>query len=313
MIDVSIIIISYNTKDILKQCVDSVVKQTKAIQYEIIIVDNASKDGSAEMIKTDFPDIVLIENQENKGFAAANNQGIIKAKGQYILFLNSDTIILGSAIDKMIRFCNENSDVHALGCKLLNQDRTLQPSCYRFPSLIPIIGNILHLWIIPAFRKTILLQTLVLSHYDKIHKADYVRGACLLIKRKVIECIGMFDERFFIYTEEADFCYRLKKAGFQLKYFPFAEVVHLGGGSSEPYVEALLFEKHKNPMQYYEKHHGRVAVILYRILMMVRLIIQIIERSIFNIFRLMTNRSVKSVRSFWCLFKWLAKGSYDTK
>ena len=137
--DVSIIIVSWNTKDILYDCIKSISSQTWDIDYETIVVDNASTDGSAEMVRKNFPSVILIENSENCGFDAANNQGMTIAKGRYVLLLNSDTIILDNAVSKTVAFADANADAAVVGCRVLNPDRSLQPTCFMFPSVLNMI------------------------------------------------------------------------------------------------------------------------------------------------------------------------------
>ena len=305
MIDLSIIIVNYNTCEIVNNCISTIIQETKRILFEIIVVDNASRDDSVNQIKKRFPSVRLIENKFNRGFAAANNQGISFAKGRYVLFLNSDTIVIDSAVEKMVNFLEGHLDIDALGCKLLNEDFTLQPSCYHFPSLLPIMGYILHLWLIPSLKKTILVQTLILKDYNNVHPVDYVRGACLLVRKHTINKIGVFDEQYFMYTEEVDFCFRLKKAGFKLYYYPFAEIVHLGGKSSDPKSTELYIEKYKNTMKYFQKHYGNRKVLTYRFLVMLKLSVQIIERMICNVSRCLFKQKIKSNEMNMELFFWL--------
>jgi GT2 family glycosyltransferase len=145
MLDVSIIIVNWNTKDLLQNCLRSTLEQAGDVDYEIVVVDNASSDGSAEMVKQIFPQVKLIENTENHGFAAANNQGMAIAQGRYVLLLNSDTVILDNAIAKTVAFADDHPDAAVVGCRVLNPDRTLQPTCFMFPSLLNMLLSTIYL------------------------------------------------------------------------------------------------------------------------------------------------------------------------
>ena len=309
MVDLSIIIVSYNTEELLRQCLESIYHCTKQIAYEIFIVDNNSSDNTVHMVKKIFPKVNLIVNTENKGFAAANNQAMRRAQGNSILLLNPDTRILGNAIDDMVAFITSRNDIHALGCKLLNADMSLQPSVYRFPSLIPTISHILHLWIFKTLKKSALLSSLVLTGYDKNHPVDCVRGACLLIKREVVDKIGYLDEDYFIYAEETDWCFRMKKAGLNVYYFADSQVVHYSGKSSNTNASELFVQRVKSLNIYYKKHFGEKRALVFRILTLLDITIFIIERVIVNCIRRLRKKPIKSIEHFLSLQKWLIKNS----
>lgn len=261
----SIIIVSYNTREILKNCLSSVLKETTNLNFEIIVIDNASSDGTIEMLLSEFTEVTIIENKTNKGFAAANNQGIEIAKGKYILLLNSDTVILNNAINKVYDFMEERKDVAIAGCKQLFPNLQLQPSCRSFPTLWNIFTEATFLYTI--FKKTKLFGQYYLSYfkYDTIKKIDVVMGSFMFIRRKVFEDIGGFDEAFFFYTEETDFCYRAAQKGYDGYFFPEATIIHLGGGSPKNLL--WTFENlHKSQLQFINKHYSGIEKLLMVIL-----------------------------------------------
>ena len=232
----SIIIVSYNTMQLLADCIQSV--QTSlgdSISYEIIVVDNDSKDNSIYMLKTQYPNIKLLENKYNAGFAKANNQGLQESSGEYVLLLNSDTIVLGNSINTLIDFLDRNIDTAICGPKLLNSDMTLQLPCRRgFPRLINSIAHFSH--ISRLFPKNRILGSYLMTYMDSTqnHEVDAVSGACMLIRPKVLEGIGgLLDEAYFMHFEDIDLCYRAKKYGFKVYYVHNAEVIHLKGQSSK--------------------------------------------------------------------------------
>jgi len=273
--DVSIVIVSWNTRDVLRDCLRSVYEQAGNVGFEVIVVDNASTDGSAQMVKRSFPKAKLIANSTNRGFAAGNNQGIAIAKGRYVLLLNSDTIILDKAVAKTVAFADDNPEAAVVGCKILNSDRTLQQSCFMFPSLLNLLLAATYLYkLLPRSR---FFGRERMSWWDRndVREVDVVTGCFMLIRREAIEQVGPMDERFFMYGEETDFCYRFKKAGWKVMFTPAAEIIHLGGQSSKNVREDMLIQLRLSILEFMRKHYGwfnhKVASLLMALLLAVRL------------------------------------------
>ncbi|MFH1601753.1 MAG: glycosyltransferase family 2 protein [Candidatus Shapirobacteria bacterium] len=230
LIDLSIIIISFNTKKILGQCLKSILSSRDKLRKEIIIVDNASADDSLRIVrKFQFSNsnfqIKLIKNKKNLGFAKANNQGIKIARGKNVLLLNSDTLVKKNSLSKLVKFAKKNKDLGAVAPRLLNADGSVQPSCFRFPS---VKGAIKEFWLSKknSFSK----------YYPKTGQPALVEaavGAALLLPQKTIAKIGLLDERYFMYFEDLDYCRRIKKAGLKIYYLPQAEIVHIHGASGK--------------------------------------------------------------------------------
>ncbi len=225
-IDLTISVVSYDAKELLKNCLSSIYQYTRGIKFEVILVDNGSTDGSIEMLKEEFPQVKLIENRENLGFARANNQAIKKSKGKYLLLFNPDTIFRAISPDKMIKFMDDHPDIGILGCRILNADGTIQPSNSSFPNLFTEFLRVFQLKkMIPGvkLREKIgqkwggLLGSTLREYFrvywdsERTREADWVTGACLLVRRKAIEDVGLLDENFFMYYEDADWCYRMRK------------------------------------------------------------------------------------------------------
>ena len=261
-IDLSIIIVSFNTKELLRNCIESVIKNTEKVKYEIIVVDNASKDGSTELVNgfSKINRFKLIENKTNMGFGHANNQGMKECSGKYILLLNSDTLIKNNAIEKMISWMELNPKVGVASCALLNNDGSIQGTGGYFPSLIrvfswmtiqdiPFIDNLIkpfHPMRSKSFRKGD-------AFFKEEKELDWVTGAFFLIRRKVIDKVGYFDEDYFMYTEEVDYCYRIKMAGWKIYYVPTPSVIHLGGASG---IKGDNVLKEFNGIKlFYKKHY----------------------------------------------------------
>ena len=250
-IDLSIIIVSWNTRDLLAECLQSVANETlqmatsnlQSAISEVIVVDNASIDGSAAMVLERFPWVTVIENQANVGFARANNQGIRRATGRYVMLLNSDTVVHDGAIALMIGFADNHQEIGVLGPKLINGQGDVQPSWARFPSV----------W----------SEIVAQHHRDRqpfadgtAFTVDWMAGACLLVRRAAIEHVGPMDERFFLYSEETDWCKRIQEAGWRNVYYPVATVSHFEGSSSSQDVPRSRFLLYQSKMLYAYKHFG---------------------------------------------------------
>ncbi|MGB9911230.1 MAG: glycosyltransferase family 2 protein [Microgenomates group bacterium] len=224
--DLSIIIVSFNVGKLLKECIESILKNKNELSYEIIIVDNASTDNSVKIVKKlGVKELRVIENKKNLGFAKAVNQGIKKARGDYILLLNPDTKVKPGSLKNLLSFAKSHPDVGVIGAKLINPDGSIQSSVYHFPSL----------W--RAFKEFWLGEKGAYEKYtplgEKPLEVDAVTGAVMLISRKTIKKIGLFDERYFMYFEDLDYCRRVKKAGLKIYYLPTVKILHHHGQSAK--------------------------------------------------------------------------------
>lgn len=248
--ELSIIIISYNTKQITKDCIESIYSSKPNVSFEIIVIDNTSADGSVEMLKNlqkDNDNLILVENKENTGFAKANNQGAKIARGNYILLLNSDTIILDDALSALMTFYKENEDhIHFLGPKLLNADKSPQASCGPFYTL-PVIFAALFLrgdyWGLTRYSP------------DAVKAVDWISGACILTKKEYFDQIQGFDEQIFMYMDEIDLLYRAKKENMRVFFYPQSQIVHLGSASSNG-KSFPVQQVYKGFLYFYKKHHA---------------------------------------------------------
>jgi GT2 family glycosyltransferase len=261
MVDVFIIIVNWNTRDILRGCLDSIYKQTHGIAFEVVVVDNASSDSSAEMVKQEFPQVILIVNAENRGFAAANNQGMRIANGRYVLLLNPDTIILDGAIQKTVEFADKRPDIGVLGCQVWVNDHEIQRTCFSFPTvwkaLVQEVG-LLHIF--PHSR------VFGRAHYGwwdrkSQRDVDVVSGMFMLVKQEAIQEVGLMDEAYFVYAEETDWCFRFHKAGWRCVFTPIANIIHLDGGSkSTDLIKTKMFvQMQKSMLIFHLKQQGRWA------------------------------------------------------
>jgi len=265
-VDVSIIIVNWNTKQLLQDCLTSVYERAGEVDYEIIVVDNASTDGSAEMVKIDFRQVILIENTENRGFAAANNQGMAVAKGRYVLLLNSDTVVLDNVIANTVRFADENPQAAVTGCRVLNPDRTLQRTCFMFPSILNMLLSSTYLY--KLFPKNRFFGREQMTWWDRsdVRKVDVVTGCFMLVRREAIEQVGVMDERFFMYGEETDWCYRFWKKGWTVMFTPVGQIIHFGGQSTAKRPVAMIVQLRLSILKFIRKHYGWPSYLIARFL-----------------------------------------------
>lgn len=251
--DLSIIIVNWNTSKLLFQCLESIYRSELRSTFEIIVVDNASTDDSISVITTNFPDVHIISNDRNLGFAKANNQGIAMAKGRYVLLLNSDTIVLPGVFDEMLRVADLNPQTGVIAPKLLNMDGTLQKSWSSFPSFISeLVGK--------NFR----IRHPVVN-IPNTYDVDWIMGACMLVRAATIQDVGKMDEDYFFYSEETDWCFRIKKKNWKVWYLTSGEIYHLGGGSTKRGSVAQLVSLYQSKLLYFKKNHGNFMTTLLRI------------------------------------------------
>jgi len=251
----SIVIVNYNAGELLEYCINSIYKETISISFKVFVVDNNSHDSSVSIIKQRFPWVRLIENRQNLGFAKANNQAIRKCTSNYILLLNPDTLILDNAIEKMVRFMDEHPEVGISGCKIMNEDGTLQRACRRsIPTPSVAFFRLTGLSKLFPHSKTMAKYNLTYLDPNKTHEVDAVSGAFLLIRRKVIDDIGLLDERYFMYGEDLDWCLRAKNAGWKVVYCPDAEIIHLKGQCGKRNTMKAGFEFYRSMYLFHKKH-----------------------------------------------------------
>ncbi|MBW8042190.1 MAG: glycosyltransferase family 2 protein [Planctomycetes bacterium] len=257
--NVSIIIVNWNTCEILSDCLVSVYKQTESVEFDVIVIDNHSTDGSVEMIKNKFPQVRLIENPANRGFAVANNQGMAIAKGRYVLLLNSDTIVLDNAITKTVRFADAHPEAVVVGCRVLNPDRTLQPTCFMFPSIINLLFSSSYLY--KLFPRSRIFGRERMTWWDRsdVREVDVVTGCVMLVRRTAVEQVGIMDERFFMYGEETDWCYRFRQAGWKVMFTPTAEIIHLGDASSRQVKPEMTLQLRGSILLFFKKHMSELT------------------------------------------------------
>jgi GT2 family glycosyltransferase len=266
--DISVVIVSYNTMDLTRQCLHTVLDCSGGLHLELIVVDNASRDGSADMVTAEFPQVHLIRLATNRGFAGGNNPGIYAATGRYILLLNSDAIIAPGVLQNTLTYMDSHPDIGVLGCRLTNPDGSLQPSARMLPGLL---NKFLHVTgLAYRFPKSRFFGRVDFSWWDHAQprSVGWVVGAFLMMRRELIRQVGALDERYFLYFEEIDFCRTAARAGWKVVFYPGASVVHLGGRSSTNATEMRSTSGNQltsiriiSELRYYRKWSGPMMVI----------------------------------------------------
>lgn len=274
--DLSIIVVSWNAKALLRDCLRSIYRTTKRFTFEIIVVDNNSSDGSQKMVKTEFTKVKLIPIETNLGFAKANNIGIKAASGRYLCLVNSDVKLLQDCIDLMISYMNRNPQIGMLGPKVFNIDMTLQPNFRNFPSLLKCFCRALALDKIFPESKLFDGTMMNFFHGNIIRTVDVLTGVFWLLRREALAKVGLLDERFFIYAEDIDWCKRFNMAGWDIVYYPDAKVIHYGGGSSSNAPIAFYIEMQRAYLQYWQKHYNRYHQICFASIMLLHHIFRVV-------------------------------------
>ncbi len=261
----SIVIVNWNTGELLSQCLDSIYMDPELVEaFEVWVVDNASTDGSAQAALEKYPQTKLIRNQQNPGFAAANNQAIRQARGDYLLLLNPDTILHPGAVRTMLDFLRRNPAAGAVGPRLLNPDRSLQYSCSPEPTLSREFKRLFHLG---GVRPD---GYYAMDTWDTAEprSVDVLLGACILVRRQALEDAGLFEETYFMYSEEVDLCRRLRQKGWGVYWTPTAQVIHFGGQSTRQAAAEMFLQLYKSKIVYFRKHYGASAAWIYKLILL---------------------------------------------
>ncbi len=277
--DLSIVIVNWNTRDLLSQCLESIFGTTQKANLEIFVVDNGSIDGSGRMVKERFPAVRLIENRRNVGFARANNQALKISEGKYLLLLNPDAQVKGKAIEELISFMEEHSMAGISGAQLLNSNGSRQNSIANFPSLATELLN-----------KSLLRRLFPKKfpgkekdYYEPI-EVDSVIGACMMVRRQAVDQVGSLDEDYFLFLEETDWCFRMKKAGWKIYHVPQAKVDHLQGKSAEEVKRKARVEYYRSRYHFFRKNRGIGQWLILLIGLLVKLITEFVLTGIANLF-----------------------------
>jgi len=259
MSDVSISITNFNSGDYLNNCIGSIMESIRQHSYEIIVVDDASSDKSIDIVHKKYPQVKVIENKINLGYVKSNNIGIRASSGKYVMSLNNDTKVSGKAVDSLINFMDKNPDAGAVGPKLLNSDGSTQLQARRsFPT--PLNSLFYFFGLSKLFPKNRILGGYLLTYIDdrKTLEVDSVCGAAMIVRKEVIDKVGLMDENYIMYGDDIDWCYRIKQAGWKVYYLPESEIIHYGGrGGSRRQSYRNIFEFYRSMAIFYKKHYSK--------------------------------------------------------
>ncbi|MBK7317616.1 glycosyltransferase family 2 protein [Candidatus Villigracilis affinis] len=285
--DISICITNYNAKDFLRDCLRSIYGTTDTLTFEIIVVDNFSGDGGPEMIRAEFPDVKLLTNEGNTGFTRPYNQAMRLAQGRHVVILNPDTVIFPNAFAELVGFLDSHPEVGIVSPKVLNRDGTLQKQCRRsearpwdaicyFSGLSRLFPN----------DKRFAGYLMTYLPEDLTHEAEAVSGSCMVVRREVVEQIGYFDEDFFAYQEDTDYCRRTRLAGWKIFYVPTAQITHYGGeGGSKVQPYRTIIEWHRSYYLYFRKHFAKDYFFLFNFLYYLMMLTKLGYALLTNLFR----------------------------
>jgi len=304
MSDLSIIIVNWNTRELLIQCLKSLRQTLQRLKVEVFVVDNGSADGSKEAVRAEFAEVIVIDNLLNLGFARANNQAMRLSKGQYILLLNPDTQVKEGAVETLKAFMDHHPEAGVVGAQLLNSDGSKQNSIANYPSLATELLNksLLRRFFPDRFPGK------ERAYFEPI-EVDSVIGACMMVKRKAIEQVGLFDEDYFLFLEETDWCYRFKRAGWKIYHHPQAEIYHFQGKSAEKDKKKAKVEYYRSRYQFFNKNRGLLEWFILLIGLLIKLCVEFLLMAVACI---LTGFTVKKWRNklsnYAYLLGWHLKG-----
>lgn len=297
-VDLSIIIVSWNVADLLRDCLTSIYANQRDLNLEVIVVDSASSDDTVEMIRQHFPQVDLHAENENVGFTRGNNIGLESASGRHILLLNPDTVILDDALTQMVAYLDANSRVGIVGPHTLNTDRSTQSTRRRFPTVA--LGFFESTWLQPYAPQNMLNRFYATDIADDATaEVDWVQGSALMLRREVYDNIGGLDMGFVMFSEELDFCRRAKDGGWRVVYLGSAQVIHHGGKSTEQVAARKHIHFQESKLRYFHKHHGSFSAFILRIFLLANYIWQIIIEAIKSLLGSKRDLRGERIRAYW--------------
>lgn len=300
--DLSIVIVNWNTSGMLMRCLRAVYETVRNLEFEVIVVDNASSDDSVPACRAHFPSAKIIVNSENVGFSRANNQGIAISTGRYILLLNSDAFVHPDCVETVVRFMDAHGDVGAAGCKLLYENGELQRSCTSFPTLATELWQCLYLD--RLFPNSKVFGKYWMSYWDMSDSrpVDVVMGSFMMLRRKAIDEVGLLDEDFFFYSEEVDLCYRLWRAGWPVYYIADATATHVWGGSDQSAMGRRLVQLYSSRSHFFRKHYGEASVVLLKCILFCTSLLRSVSGFVLSLGQT-SQRYRKLSRGYWQLMR----------
>ena len=293
----SVIIVSWNVCNDVMQCIDSIYKNPPSLPYEIVLVDNYSSDDTVLWVRESYPEVIVVQNLQNLGFAAANNKGIQRADGQYVFFLNPDTIILSGSFDKLTAFMETHPDVGLCGPQILNPDMTIQRSARRFPNFGGMFYRFTLFKYLGLFRRYAGYWKMDDFDHTSQKEIEQLMGAALIAKTSLVKELSGFDERFFMYYEEVDLCLRIKQFGLKVMFYPEAKIIHLGGQSAKQIPAKVKFMTLRSLVLFMKKHNptfvGHLLIFLFKIGVFARQLFEMVIYLIASLFSVMQSERLR--------------------
>lgn len=277
---ISIIIVAWNSEKFIRNCLDSIIQNGVELLPEIILVDNNSSDYTIKIVEEHYPQVNLIRNRDNLGYAKSNNQGIENSHGEYLLLLNPDTEVQVKSLILMTQFMEKNPHTGALGPQLLNSDGTIQPSCREFPTYATLLWEFSGLS--RLFPKSRIFGHWRMGYFDfnRIREVDQPMGSCLLLRRKTLKEVGVFDQSFPMFFNDVDLCYRIRKAGWKIFFYPDAQILHHKGASTRQVKRRMIWCSHLAFFRFFRKHKTGMLNHLIQYLLFVPLFLFAVLRMI---------------------------------
>ena len=300
---VSVVIVSWNAREFLMQCLATLSPETCRYPMEIIVVDNASSDGSPEAVLDQYPNVQLIRTGANLGFAKGNNIGIVKSRGRYLALINSDVKVSKDCLNQLVEFCDEHPEAGIVGPHVTGRDNKLQRTCRGFPSLWNMFCRAIALDTILFNWKMFSGYSLAYWAQEDLRTVDILGGCFWLVRRDAIAQVGLLDESFFMYGEDMDWCRRFWLAGWKLYFVPQSKIIHYGGGSSSNSPLHFFIEKQRADLHYWTKHHSAPALVCYFFISCLHLVLRAVA-SVFALCFSKTGRqdhAYRAHRSIACL------------
>lgn len=311
--DVSIIIVNWNTRELLEDCLSSVYEYPSHLEFEVVVIDNASEDDSAQMVRRKFPDVKLIVNDTNKGYAAACNQGISAGNSRYVLLLNSDVIVCDGAIDSIVRYADSRPETAVVGCQVWQNSQTIQLTCFRFPSIANLLLRTFGLSRVFEKNRILGREWMRWWQRDSERQVDVVSGMFMLVRRDAIDEVGLMDEDYFFYGEEMDWCYRFSRAGWKIMFWPDAKAIHVNGGgqSSKKTPISIFVQEQKSKLIFFKKHRSFPCYLLARLILLILLGLRYCMWMVIPVVKLKFGKDTTyklNRQKAWCAIKFCAFG-----
>jgi GT2 family glycosyltransferase len=306
---ISVVIVSWNTKSFLLQCLDSIQRQYPADELEVLVVDNASSDGSPEAVRANYPTVKLICNEGNDGFAKGNNIGIRASTGDYLFLINSDVVVSNGCFESLVRHMDTHPEIGMLGPKILGVDNKIQRNCMGFPSLWNTLCRAVALDSLFPRSRLFGSHFLTFWNFDDTRPVDVINGCFWVLRRSAVDEVGLLDERFFMYAEDVDWCKRFTQKGWQVVFFAEAEALHYGGASSANAPIKFDIEMQRANYQYWTKHHSRVEANAFLLITLLQHSVRILAEIVAYPLRHGSTASKYRIERGLAAIKWIVTGA----